>query len=412
VWLLGHQSGHLIEDGFGHVKVTDLHRALIDAGLPVLWVNPLGLIGTGYRQVETFRLQPSARESRMDLAVDQLDECVLTRAGFVTPTLRDIHSDADVWSAQQAAEAASLRAAQSRRQETESAQRREQARQARILAEADAARPAQVAAWLTDPLRQQLLVRHGGHMPNIIAKSTQPEDGVLDVPERWHAIVCRDLLDASPGRQFTVNDAYVALARAGVHMNRDPLRLRDTVTAYLARLHLRGLISIQFVPGDSRSIEFCTVICDPVGYATRRQQNEVRDRELRAQAKIADEEEAAALREAESTARAATLRASKWDAPLNPEWDGGIRRVQSYVPGTEVVLRWHVHVISALRDSRPPVEPTVRAVRADLEDLIGEVPDEDVDQFLKKYRERVQQPPVNLVPEMTIAGPEQATTLW
>lgn len=117
VWLLGHTGTHLRparrydweseEDAAGLVALSDLMRAMADAGAPVLWINPvLGqgpTIGTavvtvpvdedGHRSYEdghddeAFDVPPRSFDVRAALATDLLSSCTLDPTGLSTLAL-------------------------------------------------------------------------------------------------------------------------------------------------------------------------------------------------------------------------------------------------------------------------------------------------------------------------------------
>ena len=377
MWLLGHRSKHLILDRDGQVTVTTLHREILQAGLPLLWVNPDGRVGTGHHTIRGYKVPPDPdNRLPLDLAIDLLDRCVLTPSGLRTPTMDALTRGKASLEALRAEEAA----ARARAEELEAARAEQRAKDAkereRRAAYAQMKRETRHAAWQRDPLRKQVIDTYRV-VPEPLAVSVDPDGGVFADPEHWHTVLYRDLIHRKVGTEFTVGDVYRCLAGAGIHLHPDPGKRSATIVAYLEALHYRALIRIHRPRDNPDWITGCTVLLDLDGYKRRCDEDRRRTLEHQEGLRQAAEEHRRAVEGQELAARAAR---EKWDYLLNVEWDGDVNMVQRYVPGTDPVLRWHERVLSAILHQH--VDPTPVAVRYHLGDLIADVPDPDFHLFL------------------------------
>ena len=383
VWLLGHRSKHLILDRDGQVTVTTLHREILQAGLPLLWVNPDGRIGTGHHTSRGYKVPPDPdNRLPLDLAIDPLDKCVLTPSGLRTPTLDALTKGKASLEALRAEEAA----ARARAETLEAARAEQRAKDAkereRRSAYAQKKRETRHAAWQRDPLRKQVIDTYRG-VPEPLAVSVDPDGGVFADPEHWHTVVYRDLIHRKVGTDFTIGDVYRCLTDAGLALHPDPRKRSATIVAYLEALHYRALIRIHRTRDNPDWITGCTVLLDLDGYKRRCDEDRRRTLEHQEGLRQAAAEHARAV---EAQKRDAATATGRWDHELE-EWDGTVNRVQHYFPGTSPVLRWHERVLSAIRDH--DVDPTPAAVRQYLGGTIAEVPDPDFHLFLGGYRPQV-----------------------
>lgn len=118
VWLFGHHGRHLRTDAAHHtVKLTVLHRTILAAGQPLLWINPiLGRIGTAAVDAttmccqpqgcthsdpaETWLVAPEADSPAVQMAIATLSECSLPHGRFTTPIMSAFRAARDRWQAQ------------------------------------------------------------------------------------------------------------------------------------------------------------------------------------------------------------------------------------------------------------------------------------------------------------------------
>jgi DNA-binding MarR family transcriptional regulator len=378
VWLLGNRPPHLIDAGQQRVELTDMHRAVLQAGLPLLWVNPDRRIATATVTSSGFTLAPAAGAYDVVYRADPIEDCRFTTEGLITPTMELIAEQRTKWEVHQTAQLRSQEAAQAAAANTR------QRRQASVEA-AQGHRAVHEATWATSPLRAELLAKHG-QLPAPITDSPRPDNGVFAAPQHWHAIICRDLLHDRVGGEFTVGDVYRALADQQIELHPHGRTRSATIAAYLDRLHQRGLIRIERDPADPTWIRHCIVRMDLDEYGrllkAERERSRIALAEQRAMAKIEAGAEAG-RRASEAAAR------SQWDYPL-PEHDGNIGRVRHFVPDTDPVLRWHQIVISAIRDKDGQHTPAYPAdVRRALTVQLRSVPEDDLRAFLAAYRTSV-----------------------
>lgn len=374
VWLLGNRPPHLIDVGQQRVMLTNMHRAVLQAGLPLLWVNPDRRIATATVTASGFTLAPTASAYAVQYREDPIGNCRLSTEGLITPTMGVVADEQTKWEVHLATRQRSQRGAQAAA-----------ARRRASIEAAQEHRARHEAAWATSPLRAELLAKHG-HLTAPVTDTPSPDNGVFAAPEHWHAIVCRDLLRNRVGATFTVRDVYRALADSQIELHPNGRTRSATILAYLDRLDQLGLIHIEHDPAQHPRIRHCTVLMDLDAYDrfldAERDRSRVALEEQRAAAQLQAEGEAA-LRASEAAAR------SQWDYPL-ADHDGNIGRVRHFVPDTDPVLRWHQIVISAIRDKDGPHTPAYPAdVRHALAVQLRSVSEDHLQAFLAAYRTSV-----------------------
>lgn len=122
VWLFGHHGAHLrVSPTAQTVKLSVLHRTVLRAGLPLLWINPvLGKIGTATQDASSRRCEPGGcthskpdeqwlvlpdiNGERVHMEITDVHECQLVRGQFITPTMRGFAAAEVSWQAQRDAD--------------------------------------------------------------------------------------------------------------------------------------------------------------------------------------------------------------------------------------------------------------------------------------------------------------------
>lgn len=294
VWLLGHLRPQLrparrlsnepANATAGKVEIGPLHQAIVAAGVPLLWIDPIHeRVGAAWTiegprwfecaspdQWDDLRLPvPPVVEqydARAFFGAEDLAVCHLGPDGLSTPTSRVLADNAarltEISDQRERSHLARKRDAERRareRAEREAHQRAEEAeRQARQEARRTQHRrwweDQQVTwthTWLDSELRGKFLARYGT-IPSIIAATVNPADGVHAYPEHWHAVLYAELLlSRKRGERIGVGDAYKALLAAGIGLvPNDRNLVSRTVVAYLSHLDRHGHVHLRHKLGS------------------------------------------------------------------------------------------------------------------------------------------------------------------
>nr|WP_276612101.1 competence protein CoiA family protein [Kineococcus vitellinus] len=299
VWLLGHQGKHLrrarayswepagAADGL--IALSDLHAAMAQAGLPVLWINPVWGEGAGIGTASTttsphrvrdgsygdehgdsfttdtaFEVPPAPRQERAAFHADPLTTCTLTPDGLSTPTLQRLHHSERLLTSLNAARQAIDQA----RAAAEAEARRAHEARAQVRADERARwvqqqRERQQQAWDASALKQRVLARYGGTIPSLLSVRLGSEGGIYAPPEHWRAAIYAAFIWRKAGRWFTIADAYSCIAAEGIALERSSPRPRSrAVTSWLEHLHLHRYVQLHRDLADSRRILRVTVLKD------------------------------------------------------------------------------------------------------------------------------------------------------
>lgn len=337
VWLLGPSAPMLRASGpSGFVKLGDLQQAMVAAGVPVLWINPVDwLIGTpavdasrhacvsaGCRHGESGEhwVDPRDTDTTARLIVDKFDECRLVRGEFVTPSRAGLRQAAEAWAAirdadhnsedARKAKEAQLRAQREAREAREREADERTVRRLHAWHEANRARLE--AEWTASNLYAELLHRHKGTFPDVLAAEVDADWGVLALPAYWHSLLYASLVqDRRPTSQFTLGACLQTLKIHKVELA-DRRRGTKALLAFLERLAQAGLVTI------SRRFKatVVTVVGDIEALAARAAQAAERAEEVRRQRAI-DDARLEAL-QARVTARSAVGIGKTLTLPLDP----------------------------------------------------------------------------------------------
>jgi Competence protein CoiA-like family len=337
VWLFGHLPPHLRPvpppaHGVAHepqeqVELSSLLRAVVDAGLPVLWLNPsLEMVGTtwidtrpreyplaGPDQWQDLRLpvrpRPHMRSSIVTFESHRLDRCILIREGIVPPRNAELTEnerrlqaiEADRHARHLEATAAAEQQEQRRRavEHDQAEKRQERARQEkkaeqqrreaaeRTQREAAARREYQARwrshlpqwreEWLCNPFRVDI-VRGYGRVPAIIRQWAEPTEGVWSDPEYWHAVLHEHLLARHPpGTVLAMPEVYDVLVRHHIRVDQNhPNLVYRTLMSYIAKLEAAGHVRRSRNPDRSELTQI--LVCGPVENLTAAEKRRARER--------------------------------------------------------------------------------------------------------------------------------------
>lgn len=264
-WLIGHTrfNADLGDDPArwdGAVTLPQQARILADAGLHVLVVNPVTRqIGTvaGDRDF-TMRIGPKQR--RGWLVLDDVDECRLTAAGLVTPSMQRLEGAARAreQAAREAPDGRTAAARATRGKERTDRRPRSllarpggdrERRPAGHRRRTDPARTghecweAEKSEWMTSEHRKRLIDRWG-QIPVVIEDFGERPRGINAYPVRWHAVLYESLLHrARTGGGFRTSECWSSLHDADITWNTKGGAAAISLENYLASLAAAGLIA-------------------------------------------------------------------------------------------------------------------------------------------------------------------------
>lgn len=285
VWLFGHTGSHMNAAEDGTVTLNPTHRAVIDEGMPLLWLNPFDrAIATAYAlEVDPHRQgrKPKARKVPAtaigNLSVEPLDEAWVTAKGLRTSLIDELASNESIqaelreaaWRSRQALQLtrAALSAVTTpamapdrRRERTE---RREAARAAQAQAVEESRRAAVRRAlhvrWRRDPVLAEIVEALGGEPP-VIHVSGEVDDVELGLAHgHWRTIAIADvLLPRAVGQAATIGSMLIALKKRGFTYPK--LAMAAEMRAWLEHLEHRGIVERR----DSWSFVITAPIVAPV----------------------------------------------------------------------------------------------------------------------------------------------------
>jgi hypothetical protein len=296
VWLLGHlrpqlrparRWSHEPEGAAaGKVDLGPLQQAIVAAGVPLLWINPVQeRIGTAWtvEEPDWFEYAAPDRWDDLRLPVPPVVNEYGTRALFGAVNLAACHVDRDGLhmpiARALANNAARLADIDDQRRRSHRVRKADAERRARERAEREKCRQTEEAArrvrqeahrvehqrwwrdqqlawqhdWLASGLRAKVLARYGT-IPSVIAETSVPAEGVHAYPEHWHAVLYGELLlGCKQGDRLGVGDAYKALLAAGIQLAPDdPGLVFRTIVAYLQHLERHEHVHLQHKRGSPR----------------------------------------------------------------------------------------------------------------------------------------------------------------
>lgn len=304
LWLFGHVGAHFkaqsecggLTPAHAEVRLKQVHQAVIEAGVPMIWINPIAaLVGVASIPVGVYRcptpgcvhpfmvqsrfVPPDKDASSAWFSVDSLDDCSPSPLGMTTPKLDQFR--AEVQSLAHEAEVHHVE------QEKERAKAQERAAEdQRLQVWQDESRERLEAQWRGSKLRRQILEEHGGTFPSELAYRHPSQDAVYALPPYWHSLIYADhVLNKPRGHRFTVGDCYSTLGRYRVQMHDDKNRRSAAVIGFLKHLEWQGVLSLR---RKNEWVEGITVHLTIKDKMAEHAQAE-RQRELEAEARAAEE---------------------------------------------------------------------------------------------------------------------------
>jgi hypothetical protein len=379
VWLLGHVGANLRQErGIKVSSETDfqlalspLHEAMVDAGVPLLWINPVDeliataesvayeeprLVATKYGLTSSstgprWHVPASSESWRVSMWITRLEDCSISPAGLVVPRLAELQANRARLDAISKAREQENELVEQRSREQ--AARRELDRRARTET-AIKLNQQREQEWQVSTERADLIAAFGS-IPDAISVSHWPESGVFAARERWHLMIYRDLIHGRAGKSFTVADAYVSLNRAGIKLHHDAAKRAETVVAYLDALDRLGYVNVKRasdgwtirVVGVRRDITMPQPAAAPIAAQPHQTPATVSDAPIAVDA---------------SAVRPSPVPVSDPPKPtdLMPEYSGALGYVQHYLPGLEPVRLWHRDALDALRAAPVADGPKLR----------------------------------------------------
>lgn len=248
VWLWGHRGHNFHPAGFEQVELTAAQRAVVDAGMPVLFINPetrtvaiafhLEALLDANGRPSTQRLHSLTVVDRAHLELAELDTLRLTpQRGVTSPRLRELRDSTAEVSRHNDAIRAELAAAE--------AARATQAAEALSLRKVDVApQHARIRAMLATigpRNRWGSSDAHDAIAAHLASDTPSRIDSYLPQPEseprliRWQCVLYFEMI-AGHASSFTKWDALRTIKAAGVNMNQpNALRLIDDYCDRLTR---------------------------------------------------------------------------------------------------------------------------------------------------------------------------------
>jgi len=281
VWLFGHTNRYLhlarrpvdlpADEPVDRVKWTPLTSAVAQAGLAVLFVNPvertigtLVQFGTPFSGTRSDRYwwqqaadygprlaTPGMYDGDYDdlpqVMIDPIDDCELEPGrGLLTPTMRRIAQERALIDAEAEKDRAVVEAEDRARSEQEARQAQERAKRKGHEQRQRDQRDASLAAHCAG-LRRSLIARLGS-LPGFLEVHTFDREAFHGNPQDWTIFLFAELMrprqGRSPvGRTFTYRRLYSALLAAGF---RDGTGRTRAMREFLIRLWRAGYIDFQF----------------------------------------------------------------------------------------------------------------------------------------------------------------------
>ncbi|MCR6491156.1 competence protein CoiA [Cellulomonas sp. P24] len=236
VWILGHRGVHFTDRRDGTVALGALGRAILEAGMPLWWVNPiLGTVAVPYVISHVgermFQLRPTSETRAVHLWVDSLDTLTLTGAGVHSPRLdfldqqRRAHDDALAAARAHEATAEAERNKQAALAAKNAAQRAQHvaAKAARLERALRERLRAQEQRWLESSMRANVLAAHGNTIPAHL-DVTPSADAIWAHHQHWQALVFGHVMLNHIGDTVTVRDCLSVLDEHRIQYNADAHR--------------------------------------------------------------------------------------------------------------------------------------------------------------------------------------------
>jgi len=280
VWFFGHTGKHMRTSNVGQVSLAPVHEAVVTAGLPLLWINPItAQIGTVCSDRRAIALPaygwerqtyddgwdvrslpvPTGR-GKGDLHVVGLNQCRPTPGGIRVSTWVQLAANAVQLDKVDAARAVinagiTQRAAQEEREQRERLKRHaEKKNKRRDYAQQQEVK--QEAAWLAHPMRASVLAANGGKIPAFL--DVKPAvNGVYVHHQHWQSWLYAIHIRGKTGTSFTFDVLHESLGRAGIPLSPDKAKRLRVVRDWVDQLKKDAHVSLTH---DAENIWQITVI--------------------------------------------------------------------------------------------------------------------------------------------------------
>lgn len=291
VWFLGHRGVHFTPMLDGTVAIGSVARAILDAGMPLWWLNPiLGSVAVPYVVAHAgdleFNVPPTGQDRCVRLWIEPLDSFRLTEDGVHHPLLDYLAEQREAFETAEAerrereerrAAEARVRAEQEKMAATRAQDRADEGRARRAMA-VQTAIEAENATWESSTMRANVLSQHGGQLPAYLDLPSTGA-GIHANRQHWQATVYGYVMHNKVGTTGTIDDCLRSLA--GQHIRYNPRDARETVRLWVKLLDERGHVLL-----DPSAAGRFTVTDPPVELARRAM---VADEERRARGEVAAE---------------------------------------------------------------------------------------------------------------------------
>jgi hypothetical protein len=263
VWLFGHTGNHMHTSHTGQLSLSPVHEAVVAAGLPLLWINPIsaeiGMASNDRRaavppqygwQRQTYddgwdvrSLPVPIRSAKGDFYVNALNHCTPTPEGISVPTWVQLAANAVQLDKVDAARAVVNVDIMRRAAEEEQAKRERSKRNVetklRRRAFAQQRQAEQEAEWLAQPMRASVLAANGGQIPSFL--DVKPAvNGVYAHHQHWQSWLYGIHIRGKTGSSFSMADLYETLNQAGIQLSPNAAKRSRAVRDWIDHLELNA----------------------------------------------------------------------------------------------------------------------------------------------------------------------------
>jgi len=263
VWLFGHIAPHLRQTRpptGEHISLQPVHYAVVEAGMPLLWINPiLELVATAWQAVEgsydrssrgkRYEVPPVWSAWRDPVALFRpvaLSECELSPTGLMFSFLNGL-----ITAGQRLQEALARqeRARQERLERARADEAKKEEQAAAKLAEFHRWWDPRESAWQLEWEQSDdhaWLVQKYGKVPDVISRRLETFGGVLAYHEHWHTVLYHMLVcNKRPKEYWSLVDARITLRSAGLKFHpTNPERVEATLFAFICQLADAGHVQL------------------------------------------------------------------------------------------------------------------------------------------------------------------------
>jgi len=263
VWFFGHTGKHMRTSNVGQVSLAPVHEAVVTAGLPLLWINPItaqiGTVCSDRRAIalpaygwerhtyndgwDVRSLPVPIRSKKGDFYLNALNHCRPTPEGISVPTWVQFAANAVQLDKVDAARALVNADIMRRAAEEEQAKRERSKRNVetklRRRAVAQQRQSEQEAEWLAHPMRASVLAANGGQIPSFL--DVKPAvNGVYAHHQHWQSWLYGIHIRGKTGSSFSMADLYETLNQAGIQLSPSSAKRSRAVLDWIDYLELNA----------------------------------------------------------------------------------------------------------------------------------------------------------------------------